>query len=83
MAVVSRRTPEQRLRTYRAWAMAFVALSVYLLLVVPVQYYRYGLHDAGFVLPNVGVLLAWWVAFTRTWMAWDRLAAASRRAVHP
>lgn len=80
---MSRRTPEQRLRTYRWWAMALVALSVYLLLVVPVGYYRTGLHDPWFVLPNVGVLLAWWGTFTGTWVAWDRLAAARRRAVRP
>jgi hypothetical protein len=67
--------------------MALVALSVYLLVVVPVGYYSYGLHDAAFVLPNVGALLVWWLTFTRTWVAWDRHVAARRRAermvVHP
>lgn len=72
------RTPKQRLARYRRWLTVNVALFVYLVLVVPPQWFTYGPHDAATVLPAVGALIAWWVTFIPTWTAYTRLPKETR-----
>jgi len=59
------------LARFRAWFVVCAALTLYLAWVVVVQY-RVHAHEPGFVLPNLGVLLAWWPVFVRTWVAGQR-----------
>lgn len=73
------RTAEELLGVYRWWAMAAVAVSVYVVLVLPVEYYGHSMHDPTFVLPNVGVLILWWALITVMLRTWDRHVAARRR----
>ena len=74
------KTAEQLLAEYRWWAMAFVAMTVYVLLVVPVEYYGHGMHDPSFVLPTIGLLVVWWGVITMMLRTWDRHVAARKRA---
>lgn len=73
------KTAEQLLGVYRWWAMAAVALTVYVVLVLPVEYYGHGMHDPTFVLKGIGILVAWWGLITITLRTWDRHVAARRR----
>jgi len=73
------KTADQLLAEYRWWAMALVALIVYVLLVLPIGYYDYGLHNPGYVVPNVGVLIVLWGVVAKTSHTWDRHVTARRR----
>lgn len=66
-----------RLAVFRAWFVVLAALSLYLIWVCGVQY-RVHLHEAGFVVPNAVVLLAWWPVFVRTCVAWQRVPGGAR-----
>lgn len=80
------KTAEQLLAAYRRWAMALVALTVYVTLVLPVEYYGHGMHDPEFVFTNIGVLVGWWIVIAKTLHTWDQLTVARQRgsrAVHP
>lgn len=70
-------SPDRRLAVFRAWFVACAALSLYLIWVVGVEY-RVRLHEPGFVLPNVAVLLAWWPVFVCTWVTGTRLSGGVR-----
>ncbi|MGW4525210.1 hypothetical protein [Amycolatopsis sp. NPDC004378] len=67
----------RRLARFRAWFVAFAALTLYLVWVVGVEY-RVRAHEPGFVLPNLAVLLAWWGVFVRTCVAWQRVPGDAR-----
>ncbi|GAB3156150.1 hypothetical protein GCM10027258_62150 [Amycolatopsis stemonae] len=71
---VAARKPVSRLAMFRAWFVVFAALSLYLVWVIGVEY-RVRLHEPAFVLPNLGVLLAWWGVFVKTCVAWSRVRA--------
>jgi len=58
--------------------MATVAITVYITLVLPVEYYGHSMHDPAFVLPNVGLLVVWWGVITVMLRTWDRHVAARR-----
>lgn len=73
------KTARQLLGRYRWWAMATVALTVYVLLVLPVEYYGHSMHDPAFVLPNIGLLIVWWAVITVMLRTWDRHVDARRR----
>ncbi|SEB43852.1 hypothetical protein SAMN04489727_1748 [Amycolatopsis tolypomycina] len=74
------KTADQLLAEYRWWAMACVALTVYVLLVLPVEYYGRGMRDPWFVFPAIGVLLVWWGVITKMLHTWDRHVTTLRRA---
>lgn len=74
------KTGKQLLAAYRRWAMALVALTVYVTLVLPVEYYGHGMHDPTFVFPNIGVLVAWWGVIAATLRAWNMHVAGRQRA---
>lgn len=73
------KTAEQLLGQYRWWAIGVIMVTVYVLLVVPVEYYGHGFRDPWFVYPNIGVLLLWWGLITMMLWTWNRLAAARQR----
>lgn len=66
------------LARFRAWFVAWTALTLYLAWVVIVEY-RVHSHEPGFVLPNLVVLLAWWPVFVRTCVAWQRVPHGGAR----
>jgi len=74
------KSADQLLAEYRWWAMALVAIAVYVVLVMPIGYYDYGLHNPAYVLPNIGVLVALWGVVAKTVHTWERHKAARRRA---
>lgn len=73
------KSADRLLGEYRWWAMALVAITVYVLLVMPVGYYDGGMHDPAYVFPNIGVLVVLWGVVTKTLHTWNRYIAARRR----
>lgn len=70
-------SPGRPLVVFRAWFVVLAALTFYLVWVAGVEY-RVRSHDAGFVLPNLAVLLAWWGVFVGTCVAWQRVPGGAR-----